>query len=337
MPKKYKEEVNKEELIYDDKEYYTLEDLIGLTKVLERTETEIRNTKADIKAKEGSIERLERKIQNAKNYIEEIEEHKKSIFEFWKFVNKDNALGLNEPEKEEIETRQIEKTFDYEEDIEEIGKKLDKQNREKLSREETNSIFIANTECLNDINTLKEDENPDFSESIEKIKEEALKDEVLFSSEEFDIFGGMSEDKTKISNLGNAKHREVKKSKFRILEITKNTENEEYIKTLKEITKYIDEAIEKSKIGITLNAYIASNNTLNNTKYSILYLNPQNAIDEIKDSEKINLYSIKLNEETKGIPLTNIIYYDNNNKTLPLRNECIRQNISRYEQNKART
>ncbi len=126
MPKKYKEEINKEELIYDNKEYYTIEDLIGITKVVERTETQIKNTKLDIKALEASIERLTRKIKNAKNYIDEIEEHKKSIFEFWKFVNKDNALGLNEPEKvEESKPRQIEKAFDYEEDIEEIGKKLD--------------------------------------------------------------------------------------------------------------------------------------------------------------------------------------------------------------------
>ena len=87
-----KEKINPEEVIYDDKEYYTIEDLINVTKILERTETQIKNANLDIKAIESSIERLDKRIENAKSYIDEIEEHKKSIFEFWKFVNKDNLL-----------------------------------------------------------------------------------------------------------------------------------------------------------------------------------------------------------------------------------------------------
>ena len=90
--KNVEEKDDKEELIYDDKEYYTIEDLINITKVLERTENEIKDVNQDIRAKEGVIDRLSKRISNAKSYIEEIEEHKKSIFEFWKFVNKDNVL-----------------------------------------------------------------------------------------------------------------------------------------------------------------------------------------------------------------------------------------------------
>lgn len=82
---------NSNEFIYDNKEFYTLEELIGITKVLERTEGQIRTTNLDIKALESVIERLTKKIENAKRYIDEIEEHKKSIFEFWKFVDKDNV------------------------------------------------------------------------------------------------------------------------------------------------------------------------------------------------------------------------------------------------------
>lgn len=79
-------------LIYDDKEYYTIEDLIEITKILERIRSQIRNTSSDIMAIEASIERLTKRINNAKSYINEIEEHKKSIFEFWKFVNEDEIL-----------------------------------------------------------------------------------------------------------------------------------------------------------------------------------------------------------------------------------------------------
>ncbi len=87
-----KREEEAESAIYDNKEYYTLEDLVDITKVLERTEMQIKNTNQDIKALNASVERLTKKIENAKSYIEEIEEHKKSIFEFWKFVGEDRAL-----------------------------------------------------------------------------------------------------------------------------------------------------------------------------------------------------------------------------------------------------
>ena len=172
---------NREELVYDNKEYYTIEDLIDVTKILERTKTQIRNALADIKALESSIQRLTKRIENAKSYIEEIEEHKKSIFEFWKFVNKDEVLALSEPEEEIKEPRKIEKKFDYKEDGEEVGKKLDKQNRSLLYKEECDSVFIASTDVLDDIIRLREEERPDFSEHIEEIKRQALEEEMLLS------------------------------------------------------------------------------------------------------------------------------------------------------------
>lgn len=56
---------------------------------------------------------------------------------------------------------------------------------------------------------------------------------------------------------------------------------------------------------------------LANQDYNILYINPENALNTIKDSDKINLFNIKLKPKTKAIPYTNIIYYDNSNRTLP--------------------
>lgn len=233
-------------------------------------------------------------------------------------------FGLNEGEQEQVITREIEKAFDYEEDIEEFGKKEDIQNRKIFSKEETDSIFIAETDVLEDINALRYNDNIQFDKHIEEIKEQASKEEKLFKSEEFDIFGGITDDKTKINDLGNVKHREIKKNKFKILGINKNTDNEQYRETLKEITNYLDSAIDKSKFGANINAYFASCGVLNNQRYNILYINPQNALDTLKENDKINLYSIKLKEDVKGVALTNIIYYDNNNKTLPLRNDSIR-------------
>ena len=61
---------------------------------MDRVINQTRNINQDIKALEMSIDRLSKKIDNARRYIEEIEEHKKSIFEFWNFVNKDNILRI---------------------------------------------------------------------------------------------------------------------------------------------------------------------------------------------------------------------------------------------------
>lgn len=88
------ENVDSEQLIYETREYYTIENLIDITKILDRIENQIKNVTLDINALERSVDRLTRKNQNAKNYIDTIEEHKKSIFEFWNFVNKDNVLRI---------------------------------------------------------------------------------------------------------------------------------------------------------------------------------------------------------------------------------------------------
>lgn len=61
----------------------------------------VKNLKLDQKALELKKVNLERKIKNANIYLNEIDLHKKSIFEFWKFTNKDELPSLNEGEKEE--------------------------------------------------------------------------------------------------------------------------------------------------------------------------------------------------------------------------------------------
>ena len=227
-------------------------------------------------------------------------------------------FGLDAPEKEEEPVRKIDKTFDYEEDMEELGKIFDKKNRMVFSKEECDSLFIASTEVLDDINTLDNSESKKLETHLKSIKKEALEEEILFASEEFDIFGSITQDKTKISTLGNTKHRELKKSKFRILEINKNTKSSQYLSTLENINKELQKAIQKAELGSDLNAFYASTEPINQQKYAILHINPQNAIDELKEVDKINLYNIKLKEKTKAIALSNIMYYDNSNRTLPV-------------------
>ncbi len=80
------------------------EDLIGLCTRLNSKKNEInKNMKLDINAMELKITNLtKKKIENAELYINEIEKHKKSIFEFWKFTNKDEISTLTQGEQEEL-------------------------------------------------------------------------------------------------------------------------------------------------------------------------------------------------------------------------------------------
>ena len=80
---------------------------------------------------------MKKKIENATKYIEEIDNHKKSIFEFWKYSNKDEVSTLTKGEEEEIGIEhKIVRPFNYKEDKEKLGVKWDKWQRAELTKEE---------------------------------------------------------------------------------------------------------------------------------------------------------------------------------------------------------
>ena len=281
--------------------------------------TKIKNVEMDLNALKDKIKSIDNKIKNATLYLQKIEEHKKSIFEFWKFANRDETLSLNsgEQEKTDESSQKISKTFDYEEDLEDLGIMADRMQRDKLTRKECNAIFLAATpEILNDINKIKSN-NKISEENLIRIKEEAEKEIILFGSEKFDIFGNVKEDKTKINILANKKHREVKKDKFKILDLSKNMTLEEYTEKIKEQYQVIEKAIEKIKAITDVNIYTTSNEKLETNKIGKFHINPMNSIGE-DNSEKVNLYKIKLKEGINLAYYTNIMYYDNEHNTLPV-------------------
>ena len=90
---------------------------------------------------------MTKKIENATLFIEEIDSHKKSIFEFWKYSNKDAIEALPEGEEEEVNIiKKITRVFDYEEDLEKFGKTMDRIQRKALSKQETDGVYITATE-----------------------------------------------------------------------------------------------------------------------------------------------------------------------------------------------
>ena len=244
---------------------------------------------------------MAKKIENASKYIEEIDSHKKSIFEFWKYSNKDEMEVLPEGEQEEVNViKKIEKTFNYEEDLEEFGKKIDKMQRRNLDREDTDSVFIATTNLISTLNKIKT--NNIMPEEIEKtlkdLKAEA-KELKSLNEEEYDIFGNIIQDTTKVRKINNKRHRELPKDKFNILEVNKNTKQIGFKLVLQSIVQNITKALDKGIIPESLPVYKAINGELlNNKEINIFNINPEKEMQEaVKvDGDKINLYKIHIND-----------------------------------------
>lgn len=305
------------------KKIYTLEELIINYKELEDLETKIKNLLMDINALKLKTKNMAKKIENATRYIEEIDKHKKSIFEFWKYSNKDEMATLPEGEQEEINViKKIEKIFDYEEDFEEFGEKLDKIQRGNLNREDTDALFIATTEIIDVLNKIRADDisEDELENSLKKLKEEA-RDLKTLDEEEYDIFGNMIEDSTKLKKINNKKHRELAKDKFSILDINKNTRLTTYKITLQIMLLNILKALEKGIIPENVPVYkTIDSEILNNKELNIFDMNLENEIKNVKtySESKVDLYKLNIKEGTKGIGFTNIIFYDNKNRTLPI-------------------
>lgn len=79
------------------------------------------------------------------------------------------------------------------------------------------------------------------------LKKEAIEQKSLLDNEEFDIFGGIADDSTKIKKIKDKKHRELPKDKFKILDINKNTKQIGFKLILEQIIDNIKNSLEKAK------------------------------------------------------------------------------------------
>ena len=306
------------------KKNYTIEELVEKCKELEEYETDLKNTVMDINAFKLKSKNLAKKIENATLYIQEIDKHKKSIFEFWKYSNKDEIEQLPEGEEEEVNIiKKITKVFNYKEDFENFGKKLDIEQRKILSKEELDSCYIASTELLNILNKIKTNAilPKDVEISLKSLKKHEQEEKNLSNQEEFDIFGGMIDDSRKIRKIGNQRHREARKDKYSILEINQSTKTLGYKLALEKILNNIKKALEKNKIKEQIPVYKAMcDEKIKRNTLQLVNVNPEEEIQILlhSDADKLYLYKINLTEETNAIGITNSCLYDNQNKTLPI-------------------
>ena len=303
---------------------YTIEDILELYKELQEKETELKNIVLDINALKLKKKNMAKKIENATAYIEEIDSHKKSIFEFWRYSNKDEVASLAEGEAEEVNViKKIEKVFDYNQDLEKFGIKMDKMQRKILSKDELDSVYLTSTNLLEILNKVKLNEvlPKEIGASLKELKKEEAEDKTFTKSEEFNIFGGIAQDTTKVSKINNKEHRELPKDKFNILDLTKNTKQIGYKLSLETAIENIKKALDKVIIPEELPVYMATEETsLEPKKINVFNINPEKEIEEavLNKETKINLFKLNLKENSNAISFTNSVFYDNQNKTLPI-------------------
>ena len=308
-----------------EKKYYTLEDLVTIYHVKEKNDKQIKNIMQDLKAIELKIENLTSKVKNAKLYINEIDKHRKSIFDFWKFANKDEKLALEKGDttEKEQDMSPIKKAFDFEMDFEKLGVEIDRLQRTKLSKEELDSLFIAKTNLLYILNMLRlnEMDKNALELALYSLKEEFNKNRLYIESETFDIFGNVENDSRKLKYIGSRSHRENEKSKFKILNINKKIDVFDFTEKLQSVVNYLQGAIPKiqSKYDMPLYKVVPITERINEKCFDIYNINVENELENYQDNGEGALNLIKINFK-EGMPLlyySNISLYDNNSQTLP--------------------
>ncbi len=306
------------------KKQYTLDELIEKGKKVQEQETNLKNNQMDINAIKLRVVNLVKKIENATAYINEIDSHKKSIFEFWKYANKDEIQALEEGEEEQTHIKTHTKVFDYEEDFEEFGITMDKTQRKVFTKEELDNIYLATTNQLEVINELKTDSltATKLEEYLKQIKADLQADKDITEDEAIDIFGGLSEDTRKITKLANKSHREQPKNKYSILRISKSLKTVEYKAELEEAISAISNAITKTELDQEVSGYkwIPEEESIDTNELNVFNLDAEKEIENaIRESNtgRINLYKMNFAKGVKAVAFSNCVYYDNQNKTLP--------------------
>ena len=310
----------------DDKKYHTIDDLVTVQALYEKSERYVKDLTQDIKAMKLRIVNTKKKIENATLYIQEIDQHKKSLFDFWKFANKDELLELDTGDEiYEGDVQKIKKKFDFEYDFEDFGIAYDKLERTKFSKQELDSIYVASTNVLPIINMLK---NGDMDKDVLEEQLRSLKSEYFTSSNstlsskvDFDIFGSMKDDPTQVKYLNNKSHRENEKDKFQILNINKKIDIFDFTEKLQLITSSLNEAMHKIKFDYDMPIYkVASiNEKLHKTDFNVLNINAEREIESYdnKFETAVKLFKLNFKEGYPAVFLTNATYYDNANNTLP--------------------
>lgn len=311
---------------------YTIKELVSAFNSANEVEIKARAVRTDLKELKLKKENYARKIENAKKYIDEIESHKKSIFEFWKFSNKDELPALSEGESSE--SSETKNNANLNKDL--LGARADSLQRQKLSDEEINALYLfyVMPKIFNRISkTYAKNENED-TKKIEKDILEGLKNKTSKRS-----IDNLINDYTTVKKINSKEHRENERNEIAILRINENTTVEEFEDRINHFKKSLESAYNKIYAITSMAVYIKKSDAQN--EFILGDINPENLINEnpskdvIEEREvnfkneakaekdkieeqEIEIVKIDLGNEEHALYLTNIVFFDNQNKTLPI-------------------
>ena len=348
---------------------YTIKELVSAFNSANEVEIKARAVRSDLKALKLKRENYARKIENAKKYIDEIESHKKSIFEFWKFSNKDELPALSEGESSE--SNETKNNANLNKDL--LGARADSLQRQKLSDEEINALYLfyVMPEAFNQISKTFLKMKSDVSEKVEKdiyndnkkiivdeentegntpksvernnvidrnkVLEEIL--EILKNRTTKRSLDNLINDYSAVKKINSKEHRENERNAISILKINENTTVEEFEDRINHFKKALESAYNKIYAITSMPVYIKKSDAQN--EFILGDINPENLINEnpsknvieekdvnLKneasgekdktDKQEIEIVKIDLDNEEHALYLSNIVFFDNQNKTLPI-------------------
>ena len=348
---------------------YTIKELVSAFNSANEVEIKARAVRSDLKALKLKKENYARKIENAKKYIDEIESHKKSIFEFWKFSNKDELPALSEGESSE--SNETKNNANLNKDL--LGARADSLQRQKLSDEEINALYLfyVMPEAFNQISKTFLKMKSDVSEKVEKdiyndnkkiivdeentegntpksvernnvidrnkVLEEIL--EILKNRTTKRSLDNLINDYSAVKKINSKEHRENERNAISILKINENTTVEEFEDRINHFKKSLESAYNKIYTITSMPVYIKKSDAQN--EFILGDINPENLINEnpsknvieekdvnLKneasgekdktDKQEIEIVKIDLDNEEHALYLSNIVFFDNQNKTLPI-------------------
>ena len=303
-----------EQVNFEEKDRYTIEDLLTICHIYEGKKTIYTDKLNSKKSLEDKIKILDKKIENADLYIQEIENHKRSIFEFWKFTNKDVPDALAEAERlRQNQENKIKRTFDYQEDLADLGKKMDELQKNKLSRNEIDSLFVAKSyiDVINVLckNQLDNEDNLYISNKLAEAKENYDRMSKEKQTVFFDIFGNIDKEPEKEEKK---ETKEIRKDEYQIIRLDQKTTIDEFKDNLNKIKKVLEKEYNKVNVPNDIALYCLLNqNTMG--EWYIANINPENIIRKEQDKESIDIIKYNVPENSQILFYTNCILYKGNN------------------------
>ena len=186
---------------------------------------------------------------------------------------------------------------------------MDELQRRKLSKNETDAMFAIRyvPNSFKELESSDEEEDAEenkktrgrkkkaitaIEEDLKKLQQDYQNDIEIINAKDFDIFGGLVDDKTKIKAINNQKHREIEKDKYKVLNINTDTDVEAYKENIHGYLQLIKEALNKIQAPYDMSVYCV-NNKKSIEGMHIFDINPKSAIEQELRSKKEKVQTLQ--------------------------------------------